>query len=191
MLPAIFAAPDFGAAASGNMVILLITVTIAALVLLGVWWAIRAAKSPKQRAVIATCISLAAITAGYSVWLYTFKPARDFETLLAGGTDIRVESLEITGQGRQVVLTDIAAIEYLTDRIRLAARNEHKLGLTYYARVYLSSGGFITCGVHFPEEAGFLTILFPINGFHDGSYYLIALPEPMPQPLSEAIATLR
>jgi 4-amino-4-deoxy-L-arabinose transferase-like glycosyltransferase len=192
MTTAIFATPDFGAGACAMMVLMLIAVAVATVIILSVWRLFRTVKSAKWRRVVAVCLAVIAILTCFWLWFYDFKPYQDFDRLLAGGKDVRIEQIVFAGQGRQVVLKEPAATAYLTERVRCAVRDEHANGITYYAQIYLSSGGSVSSAVDIPEAKGYVTLYYPCGTLTEGgSRYLVALPDPAPDSLSDAIANLR
>jgi hypothetical protein len=191
MTPVIFASPDFGTGACAGILMLLIAATVVAVVVLGIWLFFRVVKSPKWKRVIGLSLVGAFIPACCFVYLYEFKPYRDFKDILSGRGSVRIERMEIDGQKRHILLDEPAALTYLNERIRSAARNESEGGITYDATVHLSSGNSVDCFIYVPEKNRLLTIRFPVNSFEEGSYYLVTLPDPVPEALSHILDELR
>ncbi len=191
MTSVIFATPDFGAGAFAAMVVLVLGATVVAVAVLGVWLLFRAIKSVKWKKITGLSLVGASILACCFVYLYEFKPYIDFKEVLSGRSSVRIDRIEIEGQGRNVTLNEPATIAYLNERIRLAAPNESDGGLTYSAWVYLSSRNSVYCAIYVPSEKSVLTIYFPgDNLVGEGTHYLVSLPEPMPAKLSHVLEEL-
>jgi len=191
MTPVIFATPDFGAGACAAMVVLFLGATVLAVAVLGVWLSFRAIKSAKWKKIIGLSLMGASIPACCLVYLYEFKPYNDFKEILSGRSSVRIVRIEIEGQGRHVTLNEPDTISYLNERIRLAAPNESDMGSTYNARFYLSSGNSVFCGIYVPREKSVLTLYFPgDNLVGEGTYYLVSLPAPVPEGLSQILVEL-
>lgn len=194
MFPPIFATPDFGAGAGATCIILvlfLVAAAVGALVLFAVWRRVLAVKNPKRRAIIVLCLAIAAVGVSYGIWRHELKPYGDFKRLLAGDGNIQVEGVTFTGQGQRLALTEREATAYLTERLRSAVRDEFEGGVTYDARFALSTGSSVTCAIYIPTDKRCLTIRFPVESLNEGSYYLLALPEPIPDPLLDALTKLK
>jgi hypothetical protein len=119
---------------------------------------------------------------------------RTFEQLLAGDDQVHIKALLLTGQGKRVVVDDEQLTRYVTEAFRSAVRARPKFGVSYDGYVYLSTGGPVQCSIHVHEEQAILSVSEPINGIWVNdplTYYLVTLPEPIPQDLVQMLAELR
>jgi hypothetical protein len=190
MTSVIFATPDFGAGACAAMVVFLLGAMVVAAAVLSVWLFFRTIKSVKRKRILALSLVGVSVPACFFVYLYEFKPYNDFKEILSGQSSVRIDRIEISGQGRHVTLEDPATISYLNERLRLAALQSDG-GITYSATVYLSTGNSVYCAIYVPTEKSVLTIYFPgDNLVGEGSYYLVSLPEPVPPVLSHVLVEL-
>jgi hypothetical protein len=131
-------------------------------------------------------------TAWISVWwLLWYHPHDQFERLLAGDNTIKITSLNITGQGRHVVVEDDQSAEYFTVAFRSASRPHHGLGTTYTAVITLGFGTSVQTCLYVPTDAKGLTVAFPVDGFQDPVFYWVQLTEPMPESVTSILRQLR
>lgn len=123
----------------------------------------------------------------------------DFERLLTGDDDVSLVAVEIQRQKMQIVLDDAESIKYFSNMLRSAqiaggkgvASVSPEFGPSYYMNARLSTGALIKCSIYIPKRTDCLTLLFPIDGFGDGIYYLVILDEPVPGLLFKILSDLR
>jgi hypothetical protein len=144
-----------------------------------------------MRWLVPTIIVVVAFLGGAS-WAYIayFKPRVTFRQLLEGSDHAHISSLVISGQNKKVTLSEPEVAEYLTQAFRSAKRDSYLGGITYYADVHLSTAGSVTCGLYVPAESGVITVSFPLDDTTT-YYYLITLPEPIPDLLRKTLDSLR
>ena len=124
-------------------------------------------------------------------WVTCFKPANDFERLLAGD-DVSFRSLTINVGNSSVVLTDPDTIAYLNSVFHSATQDNYKQGTFYQAIAHFPSNDVVVFGIYFPDDENCLTISFPINAlFAETKKYNILLEDPLPDQLAELFKQLR
>src|SRR5262245_29356188 len=86
---------------------------------------------------------------GGCLWGYTEynRSREEFCRLLNGSEQVRIVSLLIRGQGKQVFIEEPGTTQYLTRAFRSAANNKFTGGVYYSLEIRLSSGRSITCGL--------------------------------------------
>ncbi|HYT89023.1 MAG TPA: hypothetical protein VEL76_09965 [Gemmataceae bacterium] len=147
-----------------------------------------------NRTVRVTLVLTAAAVVLVWSWLNWLRPRRALERLLAGDSDVEIVAVRITGQGKQVSLSDPTVARYLTARFRSARRDgyvpEH-LGLTYTIRVTFAAGGSVEAGCSLPADAQGVTISFPLDGLGDPLHYWVRFTDPLPPTIADALRHLR
>jgi hypothetical protein len=142
---------------------------------------------------LSVCLS---IVAGCSFWRYAnwIRPRRGFEQLLAGNDRLRITSLLLEGEIGRAVIDDLATTEYLTQAFRSAVPDRAEGGgMSYDATISLSSGGSVRCYIVFRGGQGEISVSEPIDVWLANDpfdFYLIRLPDPIPQRLLEAMPRL-
>jgi hypothetical protein len=122
------------------------------------------------------------------------RPRQTFTHLMAGDKTVEVTALVIKGKGKEVVVDDSLSTSYLGEAFRHSEREGYSsthLGTSYRANIVFHSGGTLTVSIMLPAHANGLTICFFEDEFADPIHYWIALPRPMPGPISAALRTLR
>lgn len=133
--------------------------------------------------VFATCAGF-----WYTGYLY---PRRKFESLLAGSENTQITSLRFSGQGVIRDEDDAETMDYLSRAFRSAIPDESKFGASYDLDVSVYWGGSARCAIYIPNERGYLTIGYPLDGWNELTYYLIKLPDPIPPKLIKLLDELR
>jgi hypothetical protein len=134
---------------------------------------------------------------GFCSWFFWphLVANRDFKRLLQGSKDVFVVSLDIEG----TVLSDPASLRYLSEMFRSpqvvfvpdVSYDGSDLGVGYFASFRLSTHASVTCSLHVSKKKDRLVFHFPIYGFEEGSYYLVTLKEPVPEPLARMLWEMR
>jgi hypothetical protein len=145
-----------------------------------------------NRTLLIGLLLIAAIIAALWTWsAVQHRATEDFDRLLAGSTDVSIVAIRVEGQGKRISLNDANSMKYLSEVVRKGKPRAWDPGLTYYVRAELSTGRAITCAVYLPKKKNHITVLFPIDGWHEGTNYLISLPSPMPEELAKTLDPLR
>jgi hypothetical protein len=197
----VFATPDFGAGAMALMVAL----CLGAVVLLALGFAVictialLAQQSRQQRKKglwIGLCLVLGvSLTSGAWYFCYS-KPHDNVQRLLNGDDQIELLSLTISGQQQTTQVSDPISMAYLNRAFRSAVREghvpTHSYGSTNYGDLNFGVARTVQVALYVPYDVDGFTVAFPIDGFvGDPTHFWVALPEPMPMPVAEALKLMR
>lgn len=191
----LFASPDFGATGAACLVLLVLSAILLVFFAVAVGYILYLLRQPsaqaRRRGLTLGLILVTCIVGSWSVWWFSYyKPRRDFESLLAGSRDSEVTSLQVNGQRLTLSLNDPDCMRYLSNPLRSAERDSAEMGLSYGAEVTLSSGGSVSCGIYFTDRTDRFSLL--MDDFPDHRvYYLVLLPDPIPDALALFLNKLR
>jgi hypothetical protein len=132
---------------------------------------------------------------GFVYFLVCKVHAYRLKCLLRGDTDVAIASLTINDRGSDIEITDPESIRYLNAAFRSAIHEgyvpKHQGGQSFYADISFGSIGSARTVFHPSDVEDGIIIGYPLGGWDDAQYYWIALPEPRPAAVTDALARMR
>ena len=111
--------------------------------------------------------------------------------LIEGDESIKIDSIKIRGQGKQILIADEQSTSYLCRRLRSLKEGTGSLGRTFSALVTFESGNVLGIGFYVPQHQNSVTVSIPWTIYGDERYFVLELEPPLPKSFEYALEMLR
>lgn len=150
----------------------------------------------KKNAIIVISCVIISVASCYWWRLSSYsRPRQEFMRLLAGDNGVHITSVKLAGENKRIVIDDPALTMYITGAFSFAVPDlDGSGGVSYDAAITLCSGDSVSCYIMFRDKRGLISVSEPIDvafGNDPLAFYLIRLPEPIPDSLLEVLPRIK